>query len=841
MKLPPEVCIFLSENYRMNLKFLLRDLKNPELRLLILTVFFSVLCVSSISFLTTGIKAGLQDSTGALLGGDRVLSSPTPIDPEIIQKAKSLGLQVSENVVFYSMLLKDKTEAPNSGKARDSDVDKTTNKTTDKTTDKTKDNKKEQSSTEDFALAEIKVVDANYPLKGELHSKKHIDAEDETDKKNPDPGTLWLEANLFSLLNAEVGDSITIGYLPLKVARVLTFEPDRGGEGLALAPRALMNIEDLEKTKVISSGSRQNYKLLLAGTPNSLNQFEDWLKPKLTATQKLTNARDARPIVKTLLDQAENYLILIVILNLLIAALAISQAARRFAFRKYQFIAVLRCFGASFQWIWGHFIITLLVYNFAATLFGYLLGALLFYFSKGMFEQLLIQNIVMLWKKPLYMAFCTGILLSLIFVLPTLYKLKKVSPLWIFRQRRGRVESGLVSNALGWKKVISHWAGSLGVELRYGVNHLLRYPLENSIQILAFSLVMICAWLLFLLSTDLLDTWQLKIKADTPNYFVINIFQDKAEKFKSVLEQHEIKAEKLYPIVRGRLLAINNNPLELEEGGRSQPRSQLRRMLNLTYDSELPSDNEIIAGQWFSNSDQGQPVVSVEQGFAERMNIKINHMLKFQIEGKEREFQVKSIRKVTWDSFHPNFFVIFPPKVLDDEPFTYMTSFYLAPEKRVILRSLIHEFPEINLIDMNLILKNIGNMVLKLSYSIEYLWVLTAVMAFLLLFCTLYVNLEERRDNAILFRALGVSRKKLWGILLSEFLILGGLSGLIAIIVASLIYLYIGVHIFNLAVQIQPGYFLLGPIIGMLFISFGSYLGLKKVFTVTPVMALTNR
>lgn len=819
----------------MKLKYILKDLKTLEVRLLILTIFISILCVSSISFLTQGIKAGLQDSTGEFLGGDRVLNSPSPINTEILQKAKSLGLQSSENVIFYSMLVKNKPDDNRQG-----DGTRDENRTSDDARDNNTRDENREGENNEFALAEVKAVDAQYPLKGELRSANSLYGEDEADKKIPDPGTVWLEANLFSLLNVSVGDSIYIGYLPLKVTRILTFEPDRGSEGFTLAPRALINLEDLPKTQVIAAGSRQNYKLLMTGSPDALMLFENWLKPQLTATQKWTNVKDARPVVKTLLDQTENYLLLIVILNVLVAALAISQAARRFAWRKYPFIAILRCFGAGYRWIWGYFILELLVYNFIATLFGYLLGAILFYFSKDFFEQLLTQNIMILWQKPFYIAITTGLLLSLVFVLPTLYKLKKVSPLWIFRQRRGRVESGLVSNSSGWKRLLGQWAGSYGVELRYGVNNLLRYPFENSIQILAFALVMICAWLLFFLRTDLLDTWHQKIKRNAPNYFAINIFQDKANSFKTILDKYHVKTEKFYPIIRGRLLTINNEILESEERN-TQGKTQLRRLLNLTYDSELPIDNEIIAGQWFSSLDVGRPVVSVEQGFAERMNIKLNNRLKFQIEGKELEVQVISIRKVIWDTFHPNFFVIFPPNVLDTMPFTYMTSFYLPREQRFILRSLVREFPEINLIDMNLILKNVGNMILKVSYSIEYLWLLTSIMAFLLLFCTLFVNLEERRDNAILFRALGVSRKKLWPILFSEFLILGGLSGLIAISVASIIYLYIGVHIFNLPVKIQPWHFLLGPLIGMFIISLGAYMGLKKVFMISPAMALTRR
>ncbi len=240
-----------SMNKGINLKFLLRALQNSELKLLITTIVLSVLCVSSLLFVTHGIRTGLEDSTGALLGGDRLLSSPMPIDTEILKKAEMLGLKYTQNTTFYSMLLKDKNSHPSQ-------------------------------ENEELALAEIKAVDENYPLKGELHSSKNLYSDDEKNQKLiPEPGSVWLEANLFSLLDINIGDTIKIGYLPLTVARVLTFEPDRGGEGLSLAPRALINRADIPKTKVIAEGSRQTYKLLLTGPNEKLEQFTSWLQPKL--------------------------------------------------------------------------------------------------------------------------------------------------------------------------------------------------------------------------------------------------------------------------------------------------------------------------------------------------------------------------------------------------------------------------------------------------------------------------------------------------------------------------------------------------------------------------------
>ncbi len=811
----------------MNLNFLSRDFKHTEIKLLFITMILSVFCVSSAIILTQGIQSGLSDTTGSWLGGDRILKSPNPIEPEIKEKAKALHLQTTETLTFLSMLVHH----------------------------------------DDLALAEVKAVDEQYPLKGELRGTSQLFTADKPLLTVPEPGSVWLEASLFSLLNVKINDTILIGVAPFKITEVMTFESDRGGEGFMLAPRALINQKDIAKTAVIQPGSRLSYALLIAGPDQNLKEFDAWVLPKITPTESFLNAKEARPTLKTLLDQGENYLTLIVVINLILAGVAISAAAKRFAARQFNTVAIYRCFGASAQWIFIRYTVEIIILGLIAGVIGFLLGFFVVYWCQDLFEKLLMQKIEITLIIPAIFAILTVLVLTFGFAFPPLYALRKISPMRILRRDlsvKGKSNKGLLLRSLNLLlnilisslgNLLGKFSSKLNVSVRYGLANIARYPYENSIQLLAFSLVFMAACLLFLVRTDLIQTWHNKIPQFAPNYFVINVGPEEKDHFQTFLHQNAIETQELYPIIRGRLLAVNNEIVELSEtvnntnnNGNSSNSSnsgnngkrQLHRLLNLTYGLNLQKDNKIIAGSWLSTQDTGKSVISIEKGFSERQNIHMGDILKFQIGEKLIEATVTSIRTVEWDSFNPNFFVIFPPKVIDVFPTSYMTSFYVAPDKVPLLRTLIKQFPAINLIDISQILKLVAVLINLLSTVIEILCGFTAIMAFILLWCTIVSNLDERTRNAVLFRAIGVGNKSLLFILLSEFLLLGFVSGLIAALGASAIYAWLAINIFTL--NFIPNWLLLifGPLFSMILVGGGGWLGIRKVFILPPIQIFSR-
>ncbi len=783
----------------MNAKFLLRDLKSGELSLLIATIVLAIMYVSSVLLITEGIKKGLDTSAESLLGGDRVLSSPTQIDTRFIEKAKSLGIKTSVNISFLTMLVHEN----------------------------------------DLALASIKAVEESYPLKGNLEGSTAFASEGILLTEPPVPGTIWLESELFALLNVKLQDSIMIGSAQFRVEKLLTLDPMRGSEEWIIAPRALINKKDVEKTGVIQEGSRQTYRLLLSGNKKAIESYEQWLVPQLKLTQTWADPKKAKPMMGNLLDQGQYYLSLILMLTLVLASVAISQAARRFAIRQTNTVAILRCFGARFAWILKRFMLEISCLAFLGGLLGFCLGFVIAVIAKPYIVQILHQPIILGWEIPLTISFLIVLILLILFALPPLWALNSITPLNILRGSSNLWKRAPSKLMLSLRKVLISSVGSLGIGLRYGIANFVRTPWQSSIQILAFALVMLCAWLLFLLKTDLLQTWQQQLPKNAPNYFAINIDPKDVQGFQQALQQKSIHLSAIYPIVRGRLGKVNNDLVIMDAESNQEGVRHLYRLLNLSYTLTLPEDNRIIQGTWFGKEDTGKPKIAIEQAFAKRMGIKLHDQLSFEVGEKHIQAEVTAIRSVRWDSFNPNFFIMFPPGLIDEFPKTYISSFYLPNQELSFLRTLIRQFPDINLINTTMILKQFGNIVQTLTRVIHYFWIFMVMMALILLWCAVIINQDERQRHAALFRAIGASNKTVIRIMLSEFALLGFSAGLIAIIGANIIFAWLASDLFNLSYQFSIKILLAGPLLGIVLVSAAGWLGSRAILSTPPAKLLS--
>lgn len=781
-------------------KFLIGGFKNGDLKLLIITMALSILCVSSVWLLASGIRNGLDISGNTLLGGDRALSASMPIGADRVEKAHQLGLKTSETLSFLSMLV----------------------------------------HKDALALADIKAVDTFYPLRGVLKSSERLGAEEELLASTPEPGTVWLSADLFPLLNLKIHDIILIGVEPFKVTRVLTLDSVSGSEGLMLAPRVLMNASDVIKTGVLEPGSRQTYTLLVAGTKDKIEQFAQWLVPRLTSIETFHDPKKARPMMHHWLEQGQYYLNLMLLMNWLLASATIFQVARHFSARQFKTVAILRCFGADFKWIMKRFFWEAAFLSVVGGLIGFLMGFLVAFVSRPWFEHALQQPIEWGWMKAISLSFLTVCVLFLMFGLPPLWALRKVTPLHIIR-KTVNVSLQEPSKAVAYfRKKYIRFIGRFGVGVRYGMSNCIRRPVQSGIQIMVFALVMLCAWLLFLMKTDLLNTWAHQMPLNTPNYFAINIGPEDVQKFEATLKEARIEYKHLYPIVRGRLLAVNHEQVEM--GGVSSPGvRRMNRLLNLTYVLNLPQDNQIISGHWFSKENIGMPIVSVEKEFSERLSIKMNDSLTFQIGEKKIEAKVTSIRKVQWSTFDPNFFMMFPPQVIDSFPKTYMTSFYVSPDKISFLSVLVKQFPSINLLNISMELKQLFSIISTLAWVVEVFWGFMLMMALLLLGCSIIIHKEERQAHVALFRALGASSHRILTIVLSEFCLLGFISGLIAVIFASGLFAWLSRYVFDLPYSLNGSVLVAGPVVGMILVGMFGWLGLREIRFTSPAHLLSAR
>lgn len=822
---------------KLAVKFLLREWRSGELYILIAALIIAVAALSSISFYTDRVSRALDNQATELLGGNLVINSQTPISQQWLTQAKLSHLNNSEIIYFPTVVV----------------------------------------AGQQLQLVDVKAVTNSYPLVGQLRASTNINQAGQVINTIPSSGTIWVDPRLLSLLSVTIGSQITIGVQPFTISHILTYEPDIQSNVFTIAPRVLINQADVAKTQVVQPGSRITYSLLLTGSDTDLQNYKKWLTPQLTPHQRLLGIKEGRPQLQNTLQRAENYMHLAVIICVVLAGVAIGVTSRRYAQRHAQTVALLRCMGLTQGQILSIYIWQFILLGILGSIIGCVIGY---------FAQLLLANIFVGWFNiqlpaivwsSAFIAIITGLCVLLGFTLAPLIQLKSITPMRILsRELYPLPTSSLLTYAgaiaviggfllwhtsnwqftllllygIAFTVLVLYWAGfsllrltnllapSVGITWRYGITNLVRRSKSSIIQLIAFGLVIMTALLLIILRTNLIQTWQQQIPANAPNYFAINIAPEQVPAINQLLQQQHIISSGIYPMVRGRLITLNNKPIKQAVPSNEINNEALNRELNLSWTMQLPSDNHIVQGSWWSTNEINKPLVSMEVNLANELGIKQGDLLGFQVGDQQFQAKVFSLRTLRWDSFHPNFYMIFPPGVINKLPATYITSFYLSPAQKTVLLSLVKQFPSVTIIDIAELLSQTRHIIASITQAIEYILGFTLLSGLAILYASLQVSLEERLHESALMRALGASRKQIRLILATEFISLGMLAGLLGAICASIIAWLIADRFLDITYTLNYIYWIYSLFAGALLIGIAGLWGARSVVRQSPLSVL---
>lgn len=817
---------------------LMRDARAGELRVLFFALVVAVAASTAIGYFGSRLNSAMLLRATEFLGADLVLSGSTPAKPEQIEAGTALKLDHSQIVIFSSVVATDNG----------------------------------------IQLASVKAVDTAYPLRGELKSAE-APYQPEVSGGEPGPGEAWAEARILVALNLKVGDNIDVGSTTLKLTRVLTYEPDRAGNFYSLTPRVMINMADLEATKVVQPGSRVNFRDLWRGTPQDLAAYRKAVEPGLAANQKIEDARDGNQQIGGALGKAERYLNMASLVAVLLAGVAVALSAARFAVRRFDASALLRCLGLSRNEALVLFSLQLAMLGVAASITGALLG---WFAQQGLFyllEDLLPAAVPPGGWLPALAGIGTGLVALAGFALPPLAALGRVPPLRVLRRDMlpTPASTWLVYGAALFALGLIMWRLSLDLVLtfallgggliaavvlggvlllalqslrrllanaslpwRLGLGQLLRHPMAAAGQSLAFGLILLSMGLIALLRGELLDTWQNQLPKDAPNYFALNILPTERDNFAERMSRLSTHAAPLYPMIPGRLMSINGEPVSKFVTKDSRGENATQRDLNLTWSANLPEGNSITEGQWWNDqlpAADSIPGVSVETKLAKSLNMKLGDTLSFVIGGANHEVKVTSLRDINWDTFEPNFFVIFQPGTLKDVPTTYLTSFYLAPGHDQQIVELSRAFPAVTILQVEALLEQLRSILDQVTLAVQYVLLFVLAAGLAVLFSGLQATLDERIRQGALLRALGANRALLVKARRIEFGLLGAVSGVLAALGCELVSFALYRYAFSLEWSPHP-WLLVLPLIGALLVGGAGVFGTRRALNASPLTVL---
>lgn len=815
-----------------------REWRSGNFSLLVTSLALAVAIISGMLTFTGQVKTALNGEAAQFIAADRVLVSSRPVPIEWINSARSQGLLTAQFAVFPSMAF----------------------------------------AGDDSALAVVKAVSHEYPLRGELVIRDATQASSHV-AQGPDPGSAWLDARLLQSLGVSIGDLLAVGEKDLRIDAVLVSEPDSGNQMSVMAPRLMMSIQDLEATGVIQPGSRVEYTALFAGDVSQLDAFAAEIAPQLQSWHRWMDVKQGRPSLARALDRASAFLLLAGSLSVLLAAAAAWMASRQYAYGQQRPVAILKTLGADAPALRNLYGGLLLVVGVLSIVLGLCLGWVL---QQGL--RLVFSPVLSItwpdagWQGPAW-GVLIGVFCLLVFVWPFLMQLRKVAPASLLRdssEQTGR-ELGflpglvllcvLVSVLSGWwrlgllflavvlcagallsvlLRLLLHAARRLrplpGSAMQLALSGWQRHPWATIMQVMVFSVALALVGTISLVRNHLMGEWQSQLPADTPNYFLINIAPYEQQPVRAFLAGHGIDTAGLYPMIRGRLVSVNgHDPVQAAPEGKEEEAGwSIDRELNLSWSAQLPGDNELVAGQWWHEQDLRQASVSVEQSIARRLGLGLGDVVTFNIGGSPLEAKVKSIRKLDWETMRPNFFFLFSPGVIDEYPATWMTSFYVPEEKASLVVDLGKQFPTVSVIDIGRMIAQIKTVIDQVSVAMQAVFGLMLVAGTLVLLAVLQAGLDRRRWEMALLKALGAVPSRLRQSVWLEFALTGLVAGLLAAGIAELMAWQVASRALSIEPAWHPDIWLGLPFAGAALLSILGYLRLRPVLAVPPARILQS-
>jgi len=817
---------------RLSLNLLRRDWRAGEWRVLLLALVLAVGSLATVGLFADRVRQALQQQAQSLIGADLRITSTRPFSPAYRKAAEARGLQVVQSRTFPSMV----------------------------------------AHGEQVSLSEIQAVEAGYPLRGKIEID---DGSVHAAQAIPARGTVWADERLLRRLDVQAGEEVGIGARRFTVAAIVVKDIDQSIGFSSFAPRVLMNDADLASTGLLQQGSRLSYRLMIAGDTVQVKALRAELEGKLSGNEKMEDVRDARPEIRTALERAEHFLGLAALTAAILAGAAMALAARRFVLRHLDGCAVMRCLGAQQGQVLWLFLYQFILLGVLAVLLGGLLGyatqALLVESIAAMREASLPQPGVL----PLLKAAASGFALLLGFAFLPLLQLRSVSPLRVLRREMGSPEiSGwlIYGLAVAVLALLFLWhAGSLKLGLavlggllagllvfgwlawlllhglarnsyyfqsqwRHAFNNLARHGRSAAVQVVALSLGGMALLVLTLVRADLLEAWQGKLPPDTPNRFVVNIQSDQVQPVRDFFLRQSLPAPELQPMVRGRLVAINERAISGDSYPDPRARSLVEREFNLSYMEQMPVWNELVSGKWWEKNGTGE--LSVEEGIAKTLGIHLGDMLTYDVAGSSFSAKVTSLRKVQWDSMRVNFFVIATPELLQDFPASYLSSFYLPPDKVRAGDELSRAFPNILLIDTGAVIAQVRGIMDQIAQTVSAVFLFTLLTGLAVLYAALLATQDERSHEAAILRTLGADSRYLRSLHLSEFAVLGGLSGLFAAAGAVLLGWMLGRFVLEIPYQANLSVWVIGVLGGMAVVMLAGWLATRKLTLRPPLRIL---
>lgn len=816
-----------------------RDLRAGELTLLLLSVVVAVTAMTAVGFFTDRVGGAMEAQAGEVLAADLVIRSPNAIDPGLLREARLQGLATAETISFPTVVL----------------------------------------AGEQSVLAAVDAVSEGYPLRGQLLVSDTPFGATRAPDGVPAPGEAWAEPGLLARLGIDVGATVTLGERELRITRVLQFKPDQNIGFVNLAPGLLFNLADVPATGVVKPGSRVTWNQMYAGPEAEIAAFRARIEPRLHQGEVIRGRADAGEQISSAIDRAQRFLTLASLVTVILAAIAAAMAARRYAARHLDAVALLKTLGATQAEVLRTVLLELALVILVTSVAGLALGYGAQYGLALILAEFLGLALPPASGQPFLLGLLTAATVVVGFALPELLRLGRTPPLRVLRRDLppprlgavltyglapgallvmvfaivrdpmlvGLIAAGLAATAAvagvaGFLLVrgLTRFRGAAGVAWRYGLANIARRRGESVVQIVAFGLSLMVLLLLGLVRNDILAAWQRKLPADAPNQFLINIEPEQMPGIAAFFRDSLGREPFSLPLIRGRVMTINGQAVQGMRFPAPQAAAFVQREANITWSATIPDSNTVSAGAYWPADYAGPPQISIEEGLARDMGIRLGDHMGLNVGGEDFEATVTSLRAVQWDSFRPNFYLVISPGQVEDLPQTWLASIYVPRDQLGMLARLVRQFPGVTVLDLEVALAQVRTVIDRASLAVQYVFLFTLLAGVVVLLAAVQLTRDERRFESAILHTLGAGRRLILRGLAAEFAALGGLAGLLAALGAATVGFLLARFAFHLDYQAGPLLWVVGLVAGTCIVGVTGTLATRRAVQEPPAAVLRD-
>ena len=814
-----------------------RELRSGEVVVLLAAVILAVAALTAVGFLTDRIGKAVARQANEVLAADLRLRSQEPIPDSWREMAGDYELRTADMVSFPTVVF----------------------------------------AGDESALTSLLAVSNGYPLRGAVRISDALFSEQREADGVPVPGEVWADSALLARLGADVGDRLSVGELELRIGSVVTYRPDQSIGFASLAPTLLMNISDVSASGLIGEGSRVRYALLIAGNEESVTGFNAAIEDELPDSMRLRSAEESSERAYAAADRAKRFLSLTAIISLLLSAVAVAMSARRFAHRRMDTVALMKSLGATQGFVISVAIVQLVMLGVIGVFAGSIVGFAAEEILAWILADIMQGDLPDPGPMPVILASGSAMVLLIGFALPSLIQLRNTPPLRVLRHDAmppapSRIlVAGLslaavaallyrsvgdptmllivlggiivIATALylvgrGLVALMGRFRSGVGVAWRYGLANVARRGRASAVQVVAFGLGLTVLLLLTLVRTDLLEGWRRTLDENAPNHFLINIQRSETESVTNVFAARGVKPPDFAPLVRARMTLINGVSVKEREYPEADAKWFVNREQNLSWATHLSASNELLEGEWWPPDYDGAPLVSIEEEVAAETGLAIGDRVQFEIAGQLLDAEIASVRRINWDSFMPNFFLVLSPGALDDYPATFIASMRVADDEKGALVDLVRKHPTISVIDLDSILQQVRGIIEKATMAVQAVFFFTLAAGIAVLFAAVQSTIDERRFESAMLRALGARKRIVFAGIMAEFAALGVAAGVLAAAGASILAAILAVQLFELPYSFNPFLWLVGVAAGLLVVCASGYFAARSAINSAPVDVL---